>query len=67
MKIVRTCPRCGADLLVESIDIDPPVLIHKCLKCGWSHSEQEQVLRIPFGENPLEFIENNILNTSEEQ
>ena len=51
--IIYTCPECGHDLMSEVLTCMPPIHRYFCSKCGWSHSEQEEVVRIPFGGNSL--------------
>lgn len=50
MKIIETCPRCGADLIDVVIATCPEIVRKECWSCGWaSHGEKEEVIRIPFG------------------
>ena len=52
MKIIETCPRCGADLIDVVIDTCPEIVRKGCWSCGWSsQGEKEEVVRIPFGGN----------------
>ena len=52
MKIVETCPRCGADLIDVVIATCPEIIRKECWSCGWaSQGEKEEVVRIPFGGN----------------
>ena len=52
MKIVETCPRCGADLIDVVIATCPEIVRKECWSCGWaSHGEKEEIVRIPFGGN----------------
>ena len=52
MKIVETCPRCGADLIDVIIATCPEIVRKECWSCGWSsQGEKEEVVRIPFGGN----------------
>lgn len=52
MKIIETCPRCGADLIDVVIATYPDIIRKECWSCGWaSHGEKEEVIRIPFGGN----------------
>ena len=51
--IIYTCPKCGHDLLSEVLDCYPPIHRDFCPSCGWSHSSEEEVIRVPFGENML--------------
>ena len=48
MTIIETCPECGSDLLYEQLMAYPPIRIRRCAECGWSYSEQEEVIRVPF-------------------
>ena len=52
--IIYTCPKCGHDLLSEVLTCIPPIHRDYCPSCGWSHSKQEEVVRIPYGGNSLE-------------
>ena len=52
MKIIETCPRCGADLIDVIIATYPEIVRKECWSCGWaSQGEKEEVVRIPFGGN----------------
>ena len=52
MKIIETCPRCGADLVDVVIATCPEIVRKECWSCGWSsQGEKEEVVRIPFGGN----------------
>ena len=52
MKIIETCPRCGADLIDFVIATCPEIVRKECWSCGWSsQGEKEEVVRIPFGGN----------------
>ena len=52
MKIIETCPRCGADLIDVVIATCPEIIRKECWSCGWaSQGEKEEVVRIPFGGN----------------
>ncbi len=52
MKIIETCPRCGADLIDVVIATSPEIVRKECWSCGWaSHGEKEEIVRIPFGGN----------------
>ena len=52
MKIIETCPRCGADLIDVVIVTCPEIVRKECWSCGWaSHGEKEEIVRIPFGGN----------------
>ena len=52
MKIIETCPRCGADLIDVVIATCPEIVRKECWSCGWaSHGEKEEIVRIPFGGN----------------
>ena len=52
MKIIETCPRCGADLIDVVIATSPEIIRKECWSCGWaSQGEKEEVVRIPFGGN----------------
>lgn len=49
--IIYTCPECGHDLLSEELTCYPPIHRDYCPNCGWEHSKQEKIERIPFGGN----------------
>lgn len=49
--IIYTCPKCGHDLLSEVLTCMPPIHRDYCPNCGWEHSKQEEIKRIPFGGN----------------
>ena len=52
MKIIETCPICGADLVDVVIATCPEIVRKECWSCGWSsQGEKEEVVRIPFGGN----------------
>ena len=52
MKIIETCPRCGADLIDVVIATCPEIVRKECWSCGWSsQGEKEEVVRILFGGN----------------
>lgn len=52
MKIIETCPRCGADLIDVVIATYPEIIRKECWSCGWaSQGEKEEIVRIPFGNN----------------
>lgn len=46
--IIETCPACGADLEHTVLTSDPPIRKVKCSRCGWSHEETEEVVRVPY-------------------
>lgn len=50
MQIIYTCPKCGADLEELMLASNPPQYQQQCRSCGWKHTEQEAVVRIPFGD-----------------
>lgn len=52
--IIYTCPECGHDLMSEVLTCNPPIHKNYCPNCGWSHSKQEEVVRIPFNDNNFE-------------
>ena len=52
MKIIETCPRCGADLIDVVIATCPEIVRKECWSCGWaSQGEKEEIVRVPFGGN----------------
>lgn len=57
--IIYTCPECGHDLLSEVLTCMPPIYRDYCPSCGWSHSKQEEIVRVPFGGNNLEMSNDN--------
>jgi len=48
--LIYTCPKCGHDLMVSVLTCIPPIYKYECVKCGWSHEEREEVVRVPFVE-----------------
>lgn len=49
MRIITTCPKCGADLEEAILTVYPPLPVKHCPKCGWKWvGEPEQIVRIPF-------------------
>lgn len=52
MKVVYTCPECGADLEEVVLTSYPPQRRVYCPKCKWSHTERQpedqDVVRIPY-------------------
>lgn len=52
--IIFTCPVCGHDLRHEVLASYPPINKDYCPKCGWTHEEQEEVVRVPFKTNNLD-------------
>ena len=48
--LIYTCPKCVHDLMVSVLTCIPPIHKYKCIKCGWSHEEREEVNRVPFPE-----------------
>ena len=48
MQIIYTCPKCGADLEEIVLTSNPPQHQKRCRNCGWTHTEREDVVRIPF-------------------
>lgn len=61
--IIETCPKCGHDLHDLVIATNPPIPQKKCFGCGWEWTgEPEQVIRMPFGGNSLEYNKYPSLN-----
>lgn len=51
MRIIYTCPVCGADLRCVILTSNPPQEKYECYSCGWhSTEEKEDVVRIPYTE-----------------
>ena len=49
MKIIETCPKCGADLIDSVLTTNPPRARKECSKCDWEWIEEsEDIIRIPF-------------------
>lgn len=49
MRIIETCPVCGADIYNEVITTYPEIHVKRCTKCDWRWEETpEEVVRIPF-------------------
>lgn len=47
--IIETCPKCGHDLEETVLTTNPPILVKRCLHCGWRWEwGQENITRIPF-------------------
>lgn len=46
--IVYTCPKCGSDLQDIVLTSYPPQHKKYCSNCGWSHTEKEEICRIPY-------------------
>ena len=57
--IIYTCPKCGHDLMNETLTSYPPIHKKYCPKCGWSHSEHEEIVRVPFKENYVNTVYTN--------
>lgn len=51
--IIYTCPECGHDLMSVTCACIPPIHEYHCYNCGWSHSNREEVVKIPFSNNNL--------------
>lgn len=63
MIIIETCPKCGHDLQDVVIATYPPIPQKKCFGCGWEWTgEPEQVVRVPFGGNDIDIINQPSLN-----
>lgn len=63
MQIIETCPKCGHDLMNLVLTTYPPIPQKKCFSCGWSWTgEPEKVVRVPFGGNATNVIEQPSLN-----
>lgn len=63
MIIIETCPKCGHDLKDLIIATFPPIPKKECWNCGWSWTgEPEEVIRMPFGGNATNAIEQPSLN-----
>ena len=46
-----TGSKCGEDLIWLVLTSNPPKQKCECMKCGWSHEEQQEtIIRIPFPE-----------------
>jgi len=49
MMVIRTCPKCGADLMRIVYTTYPPIPAWVCNRCGWRYEEKpEEVVRVPF-------------------
>lgn len=46
--IIYTCPKCDGDLIHEMLTTYPPINKTYCPKCGWEHTEQPNVVKIPY-------------------
>lgn len=52
MRIIETCPECGADIVYEEICTLPPIPVRRCTKCNWRwEGEAEDTVRVPFNPN----------------
>lgn len=61
--IIETCPKCGHDLVNIMLTSNPPIPKKKCWNCGWSWTgEPEEVVRVPFGGNRMDFAKQPSLN-----
>lgn len=62
MIIIETCPKCGHDLQDLMLASNPPIHKKECFNCGWSWTgKSEQVVRVPFGGNTWNELENYTL------
>ena len=54
MRVIYTCPQCGADIQEQVIATMPPINRKVCLNCGWSYEEprDDRVMRVQFGSDP---------------
>lgn len=50
MRIIETCPKCGADIEDLQIATNPPIPVKRCTKCDWrwEGSKDDDVIRVPF-------------------
>lgn len=63
MIIIETCPKCGHNLTDIMLASNPPIPKKECWSCGWSWTgEPEEVVRVPFGGNSLDFVKQPSLN-----
>lgn len=47
--IIETCPKCGHDQEETVLTTNPPILVKRCLHCGWRWEwGQENITHIPF-------------------
>lgn len=61
--IIETCPKCGHDLMQLMLACNPPIPKKECWNCGWSWTgEAKEVVRVPFGGNATNIIEQPSLN-----
>lgn len=60
--IIYTCPKCGHDLKEEVLTSYPPIYKKYCSNCGWSNSEQEEIVRVPFKEDYVKTNLNSYVN-----
>lgn len=60
MRIVYTCPECGADIEDIVLATYPPKYMKRCTnpKCKWRHIEEvdDGVVRIPYTQAPIDWI-----------
>lgn len=49
MIVIETCPKCGGDLDILSLTMNPPIPARRCKKCGWYwQGKMEMPVRVPF-------------------
>ena len=49
MRVIETCPECGADIVTVCVATYPPKETKRCLQCGWYWEEKdEDIVRVPF-------------------
>ena len=61
MRIIYTCPKCGADLEATFSQANGSSLYYKCTKCNWTSLAEEDVVRIPYKQqtrrNPPSYVD----------
>ena len=51
MRIIETCPKCGADIESLILTSLPPIPVKRCTRCDWRwEGRQDDVIRVPFTE-----------------
>lgn len=49
MYVIETCPKCGGDLDILTLTMNPPIPARRCRRCGWYwQGKAETLIRVPF-------------------
>lgn len=47
--VIETCPKCGGELDILTLTINPPISARRCRRCGWYwQGKMSQTVRVPF-------------------